>query len=82
MARIRLSSGARNTPNTNNGGILGSGIFGMIGTVNTCSATDDTIYCQLARYFSFTIMVSVLVTIVYLIYTLLIVPYVLKRKWS
>lgn len=66
----------------NNGGILGTGIFGMIGSVNTCSATDNTFYCQLSRFVSSLIMICILAAIVYMFYTVIIVPYVIKRKNS
>jgi len=33
----------------NNGGILGSGIFGMVGSVVQCKADDNSWFCSLSK---------------------------------
>jgi hypothetical protein len=58
--RGRLSSG--------NGGILGSGIFGLFGTTVHCNATDTSMYCQLSKTVNTIIMVLLLLYFLYLAY--------------
>lgn len=33
----------------NNGGVGGSGVFGLIGTTVQCRADDDSAYCKFAK---------------------------------
>ena len=35
-----------------NGGIGGSGIFGVFGSTTVCQATDNSFYCVVSRYFN------------------------------
>jgi hypothetical protein len=43
MAKIR-SKGS-----VNNGGMFGSGIFGMVGSTVHCKAEDNSMYCTLSK---------------------------------
>ena len=54
-----------------NGGIGGSGIFGMFGTVVQCSSTDTSMYCSLAKLINVIFMVLILGFILYFLWTLL-----------
>jgi hypothetical protein len=49
-------------------GIMGTGIHGVVGSVTTCSSTDQSFYCQLSRFYSSIVMIIGLLFIVYLIY--------------
>ena len=53
-----------------NGGIMGSGIFGLIrlGTTVRCEATDDSYFCQLSKLVNGLIMIILLIAILYLVY--------------
>lgn len=58
---------------SSNGGILGSGIFGMFGSQVVCKGTDDTIYCDIMKMFNVFIVIILFFVILYFIY------YVLKN---
>lgn len=58
---------------SNNGGILGSGIFGMFGSQVICKGTDNTIYCNFMKILNFFIGIIIICVIIYFIY------YVLKN---
>lgn len=62
-----------------NGGILGSGIFGMFGTVVNCDANDQSIYCSIMKLFNLIIIVGIILFILYFIYENIIKP-TFKRK--
>jgi hypothetical protein len=51
-----------------NGGIMGSGIFGMFGTVVQCKADDTSMYCSLAKILNVIIMVFIIFFVLYIIY--------------
>ena len=53
----------------NNGGIMGSGIFGMFGTVVQCKAEDTSAFCTLSKIVNMIIMIGFLILIIYLIYS-------------
>jgi hypothetical protein len=55
----------------NNGGILGSGIFGMVGSVVQCKADDNSWYCSLSKLVSGLIMLFILFFIIYFVLHLL-----------
>lgn len=55
-------------PVMNYGGIGGSGIFGMFGTVVHCDNKDDSYYCNLVKIVNTLIMILFLGFISYLIY--------------
>ena len=52
----------------NNGGILGSGVFGHFGSIVKCDAQDDSMFCTLSKIVSTIMMLMFLVFVVYLIY--------------
>ena len=52
-----------------NGGILGSGIFGSVGTFINCKAEDTSMYCNFMKFMNVFIMLLFLIGIIYLIYT-------------
>jgi len=54
--------------NNNNGGILGSGIFGHFGSIVQCDANDDSMFCTLSKIVSTIMMLVFLAVVVYLIY--------------
>lgn len=57
-----------NNSNNNNGGILGSGIFGHFGSIVQCDANDDSMFCTLSKLVSTIMMLIFLAVVVYLIY--------------
>lgn len=65
MAKGRRSS---SRTNSGNGGILGSGIFGHIGTGVVCQAEDGGFYCGLVKFVNVIILLITLAAIAYFIY--------------
>lgn len=59
------------TGGSNNGGILGSGIFGMFGSQVVCKGTDDTLYCNIMKMFNILMGVIMVCVILYFIYHVL-----------
>jgi len=51
-----------------NGGVFGTGIFGMFGTVVKCDSKDDSMYCNLAKFINLIFMFLFLAFIFYIIY--------------
>ena len=62
MARIR-SKGS-----VNNGGMFGSGIFGMVGSTVHCKAEDTSMYCTLSKMVSSIMMILFLLFVLCMIY--------------
>ena len=58
---------------SSNGGILGSGIFGLFGTTIQCKAEDESIYCNIMKLFNLLIVVLFIVFILYY-FIILITP--------
>jgi len=58
-----------------NGGILGSGIFGLFGTTIQCDSTDDSMYCNFMKFVNILIAAVMICAILYLGY-LFIYPYI------
>ena len=52
----------------NNGGIMGSGIFGMFGTTVQCKSDDKSLFCTLSKIVNVIIMIMFLIFILYLVY--------------
>jgi len=52
----------------NFGGIGGSGILGLFGTVVSCDADDDSLYCQIMKGFNLLIVLLFVVYILYFLY--------------
>ena len=59
---------------SSSGGILGSGIFGLFGTVIKCDANDTSIYCSIMKMFNLLIVFFIVVYILYFVYNLFIRP--------
>lgn len=55
-------------------GIAGSGIFGLFGSVVTCSSTDNSYYCNFLKLFNSLIMILLTIFIVYMVYAVLLKP--------
>lgn len=51
-----------------NGGIMGSGIFGMFGTTVQCKADDNSAFCMLSKTVNVIIMIGFLIFVLYIIY--------------
>lgn len=62
-----------------NGGIMGSGIFGLFGTTIRCDSKDDSLYCNIMKLFNLLIVFLVFCYIVYFVYTYVLKPYVFKK---
>ena len=70
-AKMRTRQNNQNAPpNTGNGGILGSGIFGMFGTTIQCKSDDNTMYCNFMKFVNFIIMATFILFIAYTVYSL------------
>jgi hypothetical protein len=59
--------GPKIAPASSNGGILGSGVFGMFGTTIRCDATDNSYYCNFMKFFNVFMVFLFFVFILYLI---------------
>jgi len=53
---------------SSNGGILGSGVFGLFGTTIKCESTDDSNYCNIMKMFNLLIVIAVVLFILYYAY--------------
>ena len=72
MARGKLSG--------NNGGLFGSGIFGLFGTVIKCDSKDESIYCNIMKLFNLLIVIFVVIFIFYYVYHMFISPLLYKKR--
>lgn len=70
------ASGGGGGPIGGNGGIMGSGIFGMFGSTVQCKSDDNSYFCILSKIVNGLIMVLVLFAILYFVY------YLVSGKWS
>jgi len=70
MAKGRVKNGGGNNDNSSggNGGIMGSGIFGMFGSTVHCKSEDKSMYCTLNKVVNVIVMVFFLCIVVYLLY--------------
>ena len=62
----RSSLGASNL---SNGGVAGTGIFGMVGTTIRCDANDRSMYCNIMKFFNLLLVGFGVLVILYIIYT-------------
>lgn len=62
-----------------NGGIGGSGIFGVMGTTIRCDSEDDSFYCNFMKFFNVIITLGVLAYFAYFLYTI-VIPWFMKRS--
>jgi hypothetical protein len=74
MAR-RSTKTIKNTNTNSNGGILGSGIFGLFGTTINCDSTDSSMYCSFMKFVNILIAIVMICSILYLGY-IFIYPYI------
>jgi len=65
---------SKNTTSSN-GGILGSGIFGLFGTTINCSSTDSSLYCSFMKFVNILIAIVIIFSILYIGYVFLY-PYI------
>ncbi len=54
--------------NTGNGGMLGSGIFGMFGTTIHCDAESDSYYCMFMKFFNVFMVLGMICFVLFLVY--------------
>ena len=68
---MKSSTNPSTNANTNasNGGIMGSGVFGMFGTMIQCKAEDSSLYCSFMKIFNVMIVVLVILVILYAVYS-------------
>jgi hypothetical protein len=64
----KRSSQGSTSINGGNGGILGSGIFGNIGTNIVCKAEDSGFYCGFMKFMNFLLMEILLLGLLYVAY--------------
>jgi hypothetical protein len=57
-----------------NGGMFGSGIFGIVGSTVQCNSNDTSMYCRLSK------MVGGIMMVIYLIIFILILLHVLWNR--
>ena len=69
-----MKSRRRNNNTDSNGGILGSGIFGLFGTTIQCDSTDNSMYCNFMKFFNVLIAMVTIFAIIYLVY-IFVYPY-------
>lgn len=50
------------------GGILGSGIFGLFGTIVKCDAADDSMYCSIMKLFNLLMVFMIVSYILFIAY--------------
>ena len=67
--RIGSDSGSASS---GNGGILGSGIFGMFGTTIKCDSTDNSYYCNFMKFFNVLMVVLFFIFLLYLVKTVVL----------
>jgi hypothetical protein len=51
-----------------NGGIMGSGIFGMFGTIIQCDAESTSTYCTIMKAFNVLMVVCIVLYMLYFAY--------------
>jgi hypothetical protein len=65
MGKFKSGGGTRGG---GNGGIAGSGIFGIIGTTVHCKSEDNSIYCSIMKLLNMLIALVIFIVIIYYIY--------------
>jgi hypothetical protein len=68
MGKGKISVKNNNNTTPNNGGIMGSGIFGMFGSTVHCDANSNSFYCSITKLVNLIIMFFFLAIVIYLIY--------------
>ena len=59
---------AKSRSNFNNGGIMGTGVFGHFGTVISCKDSDTSLYCKFMKIVNLFIAIIIICVIIYFIY--------------
>jgi hypothetical protein len=57
---------------SSNGGMFGSGVFGMFGSTVMCKSEDKSIYCQIIKLFNLLIILFVVIFVIIIVYNLVI----------
>ena len=68
---------SKTSSSNGNGGMLGSGIFGVFGTTIQCGSTDNSMYCNFMKFFNLLIAFGMIFLILYFLYLYL---YSRKRR--
>jgi|UniRef100_A0A6C0DXD0 hypothetical protein len=53
------------------GGIMGSGVFGLFGSIVNCKAEDDGMYCSIVKMFNLMMMFLIVCFVLYFVYSIL-----------
>ena len=76
---LRLKGGSL----ANNGGIMGSGIYGMFGSTVVCNSTDTSFYCSMTKFvnqiFMFLTIAFFVLVVLYVVYYMVLKP-MMKAK--
>ena len=68
MGKGKINVKNNNNTTPNNGGIMGSGIFGMFGSTVHCDANSNSFYCSITKLVNLIMMFFFLAIVIYLIY--------------
>jgi hypothetical protein len=68
MGKGKISVKNNNNTTPNNGGIMGSGIFGMFGSTVHCDANSNSFYCSITKLVNLIMMFFFLAIVFYLLY--------------
>jgi len=63
-----------------NGGVLGSGIFGIFGTTIKCDSKDDSMFCTIMKLFNLLVVFLIVAYILYIAYNFFVAPSIRKRR--
>ena len=63
-----------------NGGIMGSGIFGLFGTTIQCPASDTSLFCTIMKFFNVFMVILLVAFILYTGYSMYRSAYPSKRR--
>lgn len=62
------ASGSHPPQTMSNGGIMGSGIFGMFGSTVVCNAEDTSTFCMLSKTVNVIMMIGFFILVLYIIH--------------
>lgn len=79
MGKLRGGSGGASSQFLGGGGIGGTGIFGLFGTTIHCKSTDESIYCNIMKFFNLLVVIISVLFIIYIVYNF-VSMFVKKRK--
>ena len=75
-----MAKGSGGSTSGGNGGIMGSGVFGLFGTTIHCPASDTSYYCTFMKFFNIIMIVGFLSIMLYYAYSVFIRPPFKKGK--